>query len=70
MRPQPYGRESYLSPEEAAGLLNVSCRSVYSWLRGGSLKGIKVGKYWRINKGVVMSHPRIKYGLGRENGYV
>ncbi len=41
-------REKYYSPAEVAVQLDVCQRTVYNWLRGGELEGIKRGKLWRI----------------------
>jgi excisionase family DNA binding protein len=38
-----------LAPEQVAGQLQVSARTVRQWLRDGDLIGIKVGKSWRIH---------------------
>lgn len=38
----------YYSPEEVADILKVSRQSVYNWLRGGTLKGVKIGDVWRV----------------------
>lgn len=42
--------ERFLTPEEVADKLVVSPRSVRRWLREGRLKGIKVGRLWRIRE--------------------
>ena len=44
--------DKFLTPEEAAELLDVAPTTVRSWLRKGILKGSKVGggKLWRINE--------------------
>ena len=39
-----------LTPEETAELLRVSSKTVRDWLRSGKLKGIKIGRQWRINE--------------------
>ena len=41
-------RAKYYSPAEVAVQLDVCQRTVYNWLRGGELEGIKRGKLWRI----------------------
>ncbi|MEM4625767.1 MAG: helix-turn-helix domain-containing protein [Candidatus Pacearchaeota archaeon] len=38
------------TPEEVAEILKVSVITVKKWLRSGELKGIKVGKFWRIRE--------------------
>lgn len=40
--------EMLYSPEEVARLLRVAEDTVRSWLRKCTLRGIKVGKLWRI----------------------
>ena len=42
--------EELLKPEQVAEILNVSMTSVYRWLNTGELKGIRVGKLWRVRK--------------------
>lgn len=42
--------EKYYTPEEVAELLKVSRETVYNWLRGGKLKGVKVFNFWRISE--------------------
>jgi len=39
-----------LTPEEVAECLVVSPKSIREWLRIGKLKGVKVGKLWRIRE--------------------
>ncbi len=39
----------FSSPEEVAGKLAISPKTVREWLRAGELIGIKVGKSWRIH---------------------
>jgi excisionase family DNA binding protein len=39
----------YLTPEEAAERLQVTPKTVRSWLRSDELVGIKIGKSWRIH---------------------
>lgn len=40
--------ERLLTPEEAAGLLSISPKTLRDWLRSGKLEGFKVGKQWRV----------------------
>ena len=43
--------EKLFSPEEVAEQLGVTPNTVRTWLRDGSLKGIKLGKkIWRVNE--------------------
>jgi excisionase family DNA binding protein len=44
---QPY-QEEYFTPEEVAQKLKVSLRTIKSHLISGRLKGVKVGRLWRI----------------------
>jgi len=39
-----------LKPEEAAEILGVNPGTVRRWLREGKLKGVKVGRLWRITE--------------------
>lgn len=39
-----------LTPEEAAARLKISRVTVGDWLRSGKLKGVKVGRLWRIRE--------------------
>jgi len=34
--------------DEIAEILKVTQRTVYNYIRSGSLKAIKIGKYWRV----------------------
>lgn len=45
-------REKLLyTPEDVARLLQVKTVTVHNWLRGGKLKGFRVGsKLWRITR--------------------
>ena len=43
------GLEVY-TPEEAAGLLKVSRRTLYSFLASGALRSAKLGRVWRISR--------------------
>ena len=42
--------EGILTPDEAAAYLRVTPRTVTKLLREGTIKGIKIGKFWRIRK--------------------
>ena len=39
-----------LTPKEVAEKLKVSEQTVLRWLRNGKLKGVKVGKLWRVKE--------------------
>ena len=36
--------------EEVANMLNVSYRSLLTYLKTGKIKGVKIGKTWRISQ--------------------
>jgi len=38
------------TPEEAAGILRVTRRTLYSYLRDGALRSAKLGRIWRITR--------------------
>jgi len=40
--------ERFYSIEDIAKILNVSDGAVRKWLKAGALKGIKLGRIWRI----------------------
>ncbi len=40
--------KEYLTPKEIAELLDVHFNTVLYWLRNGNLKGVKVGRRWRV----------------------
>ena len=40
--------EKYYTPQEVADELKVEARTIHSWLREGQIKGVKVGRLWRI----------------------
>jgi excisionase family DNA binding protein len=40
--------DKLLTPEQVAERLVVTPRVVKEWLRQGKLKGVKVGKMWRV----------------------
>lgn len=42
--------EKLLTPEAAAEVLGISPRTLRDWLRAGKIKGVKVGKAWRIRE--------------------
>jgi excisionase family DNA binding protein len=39
-----------LTPDQVAERLSVSPLTVRKWLRSGKLKGMKVGRIWRITE--------------------
>ncbi len=40
--------EALLTPEEVASRLKLTPRTIYVWLRKGRLRGVKLGRVWRI----------------------
>ncbi|MCX5888201.1 MAG: helix-turn-helix domain-containing protein [Deltaproteobacteria bacterium] len=44
------GAEKLLTPEDAAKALVVKPETVREWLRTGKLKGVKMGRLWRIRE--------------------
>jgi len=47
---EPASLLRFLTPEEVAGLLRVSRRTVYNWLRSGQLPALRIGKVWRVRR--------------------
>ncbi len=44
---------SLLTPDEVAGKLHVTRRTVYTWLRSGKLQGHRIGGVWRIPRSAI-----------------
>lgn len=44
------GAEKLLTPEDAAKALVVKPETLRGWLRTGKLKGVKVGRLWRVRE--------------------
>jgi len=42
--------ERLLRPDEVAEMLQVSRRTVVRWLKEGRLKGVRVGRLWRVRE--------------------
>jgi excisionase family DNA binding protein len=42
--------EKVYTPEGAAAALMVSPKTIREWLRTGRLKGIKIGRLWRVRE--------------------
>jgi len=42
--------DKLLTPEQAADRLAVSPKTLRDWLRDGKLKGVKVGRLWRVRE--------------------
>lgn len=42
--------ERLMTPEQAADRLAVSPKTLRDWLRRGQLRGVKVGRLWRVRE--------------------
>jgi excisionase family DNA binding protein len=42
--------EKVYTPEGAAEALMVSPKTIREWLRTGKLKGVKIGRLWRVRE--------------------
>jgi excisionase family DNA binding protein len=42
--------ERFLTPAQIAERLQVSEKTVTRWLQAGDLKGIKIGRLWRVRE--------------------
>ncbi|MDO9533523.1 MAG: helix-turn-helix domain-containing protein [Deltaproteobacteria bacterium] len=43
-------QDQLLTPEEAAARLKISRLTIGDWFRSGKLKGVKVGRLWRVRE--------------------
>lgn len=43
-------QDQLLTPEEAAARLKISRLTFGDWLRSGKIKGVKVGRLWRVRE--------------------
>jgi excisionase family DNA binding protein len=43
-------KDNLLTPEDVAARLHISRLTVGNWLRSGKLKGVKVGRLWRVRE--------------------
>lgn len=43
-------KDLILTPEQVAERLHISRLTIGNWLRSGKLKGVKVGRLWRIRE--------------------
>ena len=46
----PEKRDNLLTKEDVAARLHISSLTVGNWLRSGKLKGVKVGRLWRVRE--------------------
>ncbi len=58
------GAEKLLTPEDAAQALVVKPETLRGWLRTGKLKGVKVGRLWRVRESDLEAF--LKGGEGKE----
>jgi len=49
-------KERLLSPEDVAKQLNIATATVREYLREGRIKGMKVGKLWRVRESDLQKH--------------
>jgi len=49
-------KERLLSPEDVAKQLNIATATVREYLREGRIKGMKVGKLWRVRESDLQRH--------------
>lgn len=47
-----------LSPSDVSKHLGVTTRTVYSWLKEGTIRGYQIGSTWFIFKADLVSHLR------------
>jgi excisionase family DNA binding protein len=45
--------DELLTMKEAAALLKVTTRTLFTWLRRGDLEGHKAGRGWRIKRSAI-----------------
>ena len=43
-------KDPLLTPEQVAERLHISRLTIGNWLRSGKLKGVKVGRLWRVRE--------------------
>jgi excisionase family DNA binding protein len=42
--------ERLFTPQEVAERLGMSKYTITEWIKAGRLKGVKIGKYWRVKE--------------------
>lgn len=42
--------ENFLTPSQIAKQLQITERTVYRWLDAGEIRGVKLGRVWRIKE--------------------
>lgn len=52
--------------EEVQGILKLSRRTLYNYIKDGKLPAVKIGKYWRVNHEDLQEF--VKQGTGGESG--
>ena len=39
--------------DEVAGIVKVTKRTLYNYIKAGALRAVKMGKYWRVPEGTL-----------------
>lgn len=39
--------------DEVAGIVKVTKRTLYNYIKSGTLRAVKMGKYWRVPEGTL-----------------
>jgi excisionase family DNA binding protein len=61
--------EKLLTPEQVAESLQISKITVMTYLRTGKIKGIKVGRLWRIHESDLRNFLRNAYQIESNGGH-
>ena len=61
--------EKLLTPEQVAESLQISKITVMTYLRTGKIKGIKVGRLWRIQESDLRDFLKSPYKLQTRGGH-
>lgn len=48
--------------EEVSKMLNIHPNTIRLWLKNGNLKGLKVGRYWRVKDSQLQEFTKEKEG--------
>jgi len=48
-------QKELLTVDEVADLLRTTPNTIYRWLRAGKLRGVKIGKEWRLSRDTLLS---------------
>lgn len=55
--------------DEVAKILQLTRRTLYTYVREGKLKGVKIGKYWRISEENLADFISTGTGVAEGNRY-